>query len=290
MDVHCELDRDRILALDDPKIAALLDHHVVVHGGRPGLGHSPILPVGCHRRWRWPKAAGTARGLLLFIATQQQPWRQDRWRSVLTLILACCAIQSGIGLIQYFLLEPGDLLEFNKTEPTLWDLSAVNVMASFVATGLVLALYLFTAPARSCNHLTSGLALFQIFAAALLLVEIQSRTGQLAGVLGVMLLIPRLLSSGKPQTIVVLAMLALGLIAANLSREVVDQVNRPPSIYEDPGARTTIYAQSAEFREHGRWVLATALDQLAERARQAALPDTSSADSTHSITRTRDLF
>ena len=172
----------------------------------------------------------------------------------MTLILACCAIQSGIGLIQYFLLEPGNLLGFNKTVNRPYGtFQQVNVMASFVATGLVLALYLFTAPAHSCNRLTSGLALFQIFAAALLLVVIQSRTGQLAGVLGVMLLIPRLLSSGKPQTIVVLAMLAFGLIAANLSREVVDQVDRPPSI-EDPGARTTIYAQSADIiREH--WAL-----------------------------------
>ena len=220
---------------------------------------------------------GLLGGLLLFIATQQQPWRQDRWRSVLTLILACCAIQSGIGLIQYFLLEPGNLLGFNKTMNRPYGtFQQVNVMASFVATGLVLALYLFTAPARSCNHLTSGLALFQIFAAALLLVVIQSRTGQLAGVLGVMLLIPRLLSSGKPQTIVVLAMLALGLIAANLSREAVDQVDRPPSIYEDPGARTTIYAQSADIiREH--WALGAGYGRFEsawrnEHAKQATPP------------------
>ena len=220
---------------------------------------------------------GLLGGLLLFIAIQQQPWRQNRWRFILTLILACCAIQSGIGLIQYFLLEPGNLLGFNKTMNRPYGtFQQVNVMASFVATGLVLALYLFTAPARSCNRLTSGLALFQIFAAALLLVVIQSRTGQLAGVLGVMLLIPRLLSSGKPQTIVVLAMLTLGLIAANLSGEVKDQVNRHPSIYEDPGARTTIYAQSADIiKEH--WALGAGYGRFEsawrnEHAKQATPP------------------
>ena len=69
-----------------------------------------------------------------------------------------------------------------------------------------------------------------------------------------MLLIPRLLSSGRPQTIVVLVTLALGLLAANLSREVVDQVDRPLTIYRIQGARATIYAQSADVvGEH--WVV-----------------------------------
>ena len=234
---------------------------------------------------------GLLGGLLLFIAIQQQPWRQSRWRSVLTLILACCAIQSGIGLIQYFVLEPGNILGFNKTMNRPYGtFQQVNVMASFVATGLVLAIYLFTEPTRSRSRLTGALALFQIFAAGLLLVVIQSRTGQLAGLLGVMLLIPRLLNSGRPQTIVVLVMLALGFLAANLSREVVDQVDRPLTIYEDPGARTTIYAQSADvIGEH--WVLGAGYGRFEsawrnEHASQASPRATSLADSTHSITRT----
>ena len=220
---------------------------------------------------------GLLGGLLLFIAIQQQPWRQSRWRSVLTLILACCAIQSGVGLIQYFLLEPGNILGFNKAANRPYGtFQQVNVMASFVATGLVLAIYLFTAPTRSRSRLANALALFQIFAAGLLLVVIQSRTGQLAGVLGVMLLIPRLLSSGRPQTIVVLVTLALGFLAANLSREVVDQVDRPLTIYEDPGARTTIYAQSADvIGKH--WVLGAGYGRFEsawrnEHAEQASPP------------------
>ena len=234
---------------------------------------------------------GLLGGLLLFIAIQQQPWRQTQWRAVLMLILACCAIQSGVGLIQYFLLEPGNILGFNKAANRPYGtFQQVNVMASFVATGLVLAIYLFTAPTRSRSRLANALALFQIFAAGLLLVVIQSRTGQLAGLLGVVLLIPRLLSSGRPQTIVVLITLALGVLAANLSREVVDQVDRPPSIYEDPGARTTIFAQSADvIGKH--WVLGAGYGRFEsawrnEHAQQASPRATSLTDSTHSITRT----
>jgi len=220
---------------------------------------------------------GLLGGLLLFIAIQQQPWRQTQWRAVLMLILACCAIQSGVGLIQYFLLEPGNILGFNKAENRPYGtFQQVNVMASFVATGLVLAIYLFTAPTRSRSRLANALALFQIFAAGLLLVVIQSRTGQLAGLLGVVLLIPRLLSSGRPQTIVVLITLALGVLAANLSREVVNQVDRPPSIYEDPGVRTTIFAQSADvIGKH--WVLGAGYGRFEsawrnEHAQQASPP------------------
>ena len=44
-------------------MAALFHHHIVVHGGRPGLGHTRVLPLGCHRGWRWPKAARFARGI-----------------------------------------------------------------------------------------------------------------------------------------------------------------------------------------------------------------------------------
>ena len=54
----------------------------------------------------------------------------------------------------------------------------VNVMAGFVATGLILAIYLFTSPARSRNRLIDALAMTQIFAAGLLLVVIQSRIVQ----------------------------------------------------------------------------------------------------------------
>ena len=73
-----------------------------------------------------------------------------------------------------------------------------------------------------------------------------------------------------------LVTLALGFLAANLSREVVDQVDRPLTIYEDPGARTTIYAQSADvIGEH--WVLGAGYGRFEsawrnEHAQQASPP------------------
>ena len=220
---------------------------------------------------------GLLGGLLLFIAIQQQPWRQSRWRSVLTLILACCAIQSGVGLIQYFLLEPGNILGFNKAANRPYGtFQQVNVMASFVATGLVLAIYLFTAPTRSSNRWTRTLALFQIFAAGLLLVVIQSRTGQLAGLVGVMLLIPRLLSSGKPQTTIVLVTLTLGLLSGQFSSGKAIAGGKWERIPKGEEVRSTIYAQSADvIGEH--WVLGAGYGRFEsawrnEHAQQASPP------------------
>ena len=106
----------------------------------------------------------------------------------------------------------------------------VNVMASLMATGLLLSIYLLIGDKESRSPSIRWLAYFQVFASSLLLVVIQSRTGQLGALLGILLLLPVLLKSRLRIVFNITFLIGLGIILAFLSRTVVTQVERPLSV------------------------------------------------------------
>jgi O-antigen polymerase len=221
-------------------------------GGALLLALPQLYPIAVSPGGAGLRLLGLAGGVALFFALQQQPWRRRTWFALLELILICVALQAAVGLIQYFVLEPGSFLGFNKLENRPHGtFQQVNVMASFMATGLLLSVYLLIEDKESRSPLIRWLAYFQVFASALLLVVIQSRTGQLGALLGILLLLPALLKSRLRIVLNITVLIGLGITLAFLSRTVVTQVERPLSVYEDPGARTVIYEQSAELAISG---------------------------------------
>ena len=221
-------------------------------GGALLLALPQLYPIAVSPGGAGLRLLGLAGGVALFFALQQQPWRRRTWFALLELILICVALQAAVGLIQYFVLEPGNFLGFNKLENRPHGtFQQVNVMASFMATGLLLSVYLLIEDKASRSPSIGWLAYFQVFASALLLVVIQSRTGQLGALLGILLLLPVLFKSRLRITVYITLLIGLGITLAFLSRTVVTQVERPLSVYEDPGARTVIYEQSAELAISG---------------------------------------
>jgi len=221
-------------------------------GGALVLALPQLYPIAVSPGGAGLRLLGLAGGIALFFALQQQPWRHSTWLTLLKLILACIALQTVVGLIQYFVLEPGNILGFDKLANRPYGtFQQVNVMASFMATGLLLSIYLIMDDEASKSPSIRGLAYFQIFASSLLLVAIQSRTGQLGALCGILLLLPALLKSRLKIVFKITLLMTLGIILAFLSRTVVTQVERDLSIYEDPGVRTVIYEQSADLAISG---------------------------------------
>ncbi len=131
-----------------------------------------------------PRIAGLIAGLLLYTAVLQINWTSVHWRNVLILVLAGIAVESVLGLLQYFALEPGNYWGYDTLQNRPHgSFQQVNVMASFIATGFAISLYLILskderamAPAAKIGAVLAG---FMALSAPFLLVVIQSRTGQL---------------------------------------------------------------------------------------------------------------
>ncbi len=201
-----------------------------------------------------PRVMGLIGGLLLYTAVLQMQWTSSQWRLVLILILACVAVESVLGLIQYFVLEPGNYLGYDALgNRPQGSFQQVNVMASFIATGFAISLFLTVstgAPTRGQTaKLGAVLAGFVALSAPFLLVVIQSRTGQLGALAALLLLLPSLRGKapifGK-QLILWSFLAGSGLITGLGALNTVESAKRPPTIYEDPGARAIIYGQSFE--------------------------------------------
>ena len=198
-----------------------------------------------------PRVTALLAGVLLYTTLLQ--FQSNRvWQSLLYWMLVATSIQSGLGLVQYFSFGPDNPLGYdaisNRPNGTFQQ---VNVMASFVATGLAIGLHLICSqPGQTRPRLLTLLIGFTAFSAPLLLVVIQSRTGQLAGCAVLLLMAPTFIQhfqSLKPELAKLTLLFALGLSSGIISLTVIkaeDSAQRGGSIYEHPGARTVIYSQS----------------------------------------------
>ncbi|MDG1923915.1 MAG: pilin glycosylation ligase domain-containing protein [Pseudomonadales bacterium] len=144
-----------------------------------------------------PRVTALIAGLLLYTAILQFRVTSAIWQQLLPLILAAVVLQSVIGLVQYCVLEPGNLMGYHTAQNRPNGIfQQVNVMASFVATGLAISLFLGLMPQdKPVSRSVLALRLVMAFSGPLLLVVIQSRTGQLAGLAVLLLSLPLILKT-----------------------------------------------------------------------------------------------
>ncbi len=130
-----------------------------------------------------PRLLGLFAGLLfLFCLYQWQLVRASRDR-LLYLLLGAVAIEALLGLVQYYLLIPGNWLGYDTRANRPYGIfQQPNVMATFMATGLALGGWLELR--GNANPWLKGLRYGVSVAASLLLVALQSRVGQLGGLAG----------------------------------------------------------------------------------------------------------
>lgn len=185
-----------------------------------------------------PRLLGLFAGLLfLFCLYQWQLVRVSRDR-LLYLLLGSIAIESLLGLVQFYLLTPGNWLGYDTQANRPYGIfQQPNVMASFVATGLALAIWL----EQRCNTQLwlRGLRYGVILTTSLLLVVLQSRVGQLGGLLALLLLAPQLHRQHLLGRI--LGLVLLGVVVGLVSQYWMSGVNRGMNEYLSGGARSDIW-------------------------------------------------
>ena len=197
-----------------------------------------------------PRLLGLFAGLL-FLACLYQ-WRLDRQMRdrLLYLLLGAVAIEALLGLVQYYLLVPGNWIGYDtRTNRPYGIFQQPNVMASFMATGLALAIWLQMR--GHANHWLKGLRHGVILATALLLVVLQSRVGQLGGALALILLLPQL--HRERQLGRVLGLVGLGIAFGLASQYWMAGARRGLEIYQSGGMRSIYWPYAAKLIAEAPW-------------------------------------
>ncbi|MDM5066745.1 Wzy polymerase domain-containing protein [Aeromonas salmonicida] len=191
-----------------------------------------------------PRLLGLFTGLLfLFCLYQWQLARQAR-DQLLYLLLGAVAIEALLGLVQYYLLTPGNWLGYDTRANRPYGIfQQPNVMATFMATGLSLAIWLELR--GNANVWLRGLRYGVILAASVLLVVLQSRVGQLGGLLALVLLALQLLR--QHQLARILGLVALGVGLGLASQYGISGVKRGLEVYQSGGMRSVYWPYAARL-------------------------------------------
>lgn len=196
------------------------------------------------RDYAWPRLMGLAGGMLFLLSLYQ--WRHDvaQRRSLLWLVLGAVAIEMTLGLVQYYLLTPGNWLGYNTAINRPYGIfQQPNVMASLQATELALALWLWGE--GSTLRWQQWLNAYVIAGSCLLLVVLQSRVGQLGGVMALLLVMPWLKSQRRLRLPLLLA--GTGLLLGCISLYAGQGATRGLEIYQSGGMRSVYWPYALEL-------------------------------------------
>jgi len=186
-----------------------------------------------------PRLLGLAGGLLLLFCLYQFDELTKNPQQVLWWILIAVAIQACFGLVQYFILDVGDWGGYKPgiTRPHGSFLQP-NVMASFMATGIAICLYLSVASRKfSANRYQQTFCYFFFFITVFLVVILQSRTGHFTVFLAVVFISPYLYFKNKKQLAVNLLIIVLSIFIAAQSFEKSNIAKRGDESYQSEGTR-----------------------------------------------------
>ncbi|HEH9399352.1 TPA: O-antigen ligase C-terminal domain-containing protein [Aeromonas sobria] len=186
-----------------------------------------------------PRLLGLFAGLLFLFGLYQ--WRFNRLQRdrLLYLILIAIAMEAVLGLVQFYLLTPGNWIGYDtKANRPYGIFQQPNVMATFMATGIALAVWLELR--RESGRLLMALRYGVILSASLLLVVLQSRVGQLGGLLALFLLMPLLHRQHLLSRVLVLVILAVAI--GLLSQYWMAGAKRGLDIYQSGGVRADIWS------------------------------------------------
>ncbi|GAB6263253.1 PglL family O-oligosaccharyltransferase [Photobacterium sp. R1] len=192
-------------------------------------------------------------GWLFFIALQQFAFSQKQRQQILWLILKAAWLQTALAWYQFLWISPENAIGYNTDINRPYGIfQQPNVMASFLATGLILSAYLLArqpAYQRRWTLAQLGLLLTPVAIVPMLIV-LSSRTGWLAAVVGVLLILPYLTQfAARAKWRMWLLMVMMGLsLAWNLTSTL--QWSPQPGRVSLESARTVIYPQVTEMFLH----------------------------------------
>ncbi len=161
-----------------------------VSGFHKGLGLL-LLALWLPFAWSWNEASlialprmltVTAGAILLLGLAQLELTRRDWWWIGMA-IMTGALLETAFGYVQLYLLEPGNWLGYNPAPGRPYGIfQQTNVMASFLVTGLVVSAWLF---GEARHRLESSVTLLAPLLMPALILVIQSRTGWLAALIAV---------------------------------------------------------------------------------------------------------
>jgi O-antigen polymerase len=195
-----------------------------------------------------PRLLGLGGGLLLLFCLYQFEELKENPQQVLWWILIAVAIQACFGLVQYFFLETGDWGGYKEgiSRPH-GSFIQPNVMASFLATGIAICLYLGRSVQYShYNLIKKGLIYFTLFTSSFLIFNLHSRTGYLAIISATLLLTPYLFTINKKQFFKLLLPIFSALLISqiNIAGNSSDIFNKKVT---NITARSDIYSVTAKM-------------------------------------------
>ncbi|WP_041170275.1 PglL family O-oligosaccharyltransferase [Vibrio sp. EJY3] len=153
----------------------------------------PIFYPNANSHLAANKLIGLWSGLLFFVVLQQFHFSNKHRQRILWFIVLAVVIEAILGLTQYLYLKPGNPFGYNTVANRPYGIfQQPNVMASFLATGLVIASYLLARqPYKYDRKLSDVYLLYAVPVLTIpLIVVLASRTGWLASLFAVLLIIP----------------------------------------------------------------------------------------------------
>ncbi|EEX93386.1 hypothetical protein VIOR3934_01220 [Vibrio orientalis CIP 102891 = ATCC 33934] len=214
---------------------------VIYHNAAPSLSTGKLLAL-------WS-------GYLLFVILQQFRFSNKQKQRLLWFITIAVFIEALFGWAQFFVLEPGNIFGYNTVSNRPYGIfQQPNVMASFLATGLALSGYLLTRHPTKYQRKVSEVALLYLMPVATipLLIFLASRTGWLAGVLSVGLLLPYIYKFATKKRFFGWSLAVVAGIAIGLSTNM---------IASDP----SLASQRTNLESPRQYTFPQALDMLIEK-------------------------
>jgi O-antigen polymerase len=196
-----------------------------------------------------PRLLGLAGGLLLLFSLYQFDELKNNPQQILWWILIAVAVQASFGLVQYFILESGDWggYKLGISRPHGSFLQP-NVMASFMATGIAISLYLSAySKTFQLNKYRQVLCYLSLFSSTFLVVILQSRTGHLATFLVLIFIGIYSYRRNRKQFYVNSLIIITALCIALISFNNTDAFSRGEENYQKAGARPDTYLITAQM-------------------------------------------
>ncbi|WP_028863554.1 PglL family O-oligosaccharyltransferase [Psychromonas aquimarina] len=188
----------------------------------------------------YTRLIGLCAGFLLFVSLQQFQFKRIHIERLLLLIVLAGFIQSCYSLMQDYLLPAANIFGYDVGYGRPYGIfQQPNVLASFMATTLILAGYLLQLV--NCRKLQFFLLLTALLNMWVITVTM-SRTGYLGALIALLVFIPWAWQSNKKKLGAFIIAISLGLGFAMIKGEALD--TRNIDNLKEAGIRVTIYEHS----------------------------------------------
>ena len=190
-------------------------------------------------------------GLILFIVLQQFSLSNAHKQRLLWFIVLAVVIEAAFGYVQLFLLKPGNLFGYDTLINRPYGIfQQINLMVSFLATGIVISAYLLARQQRKYGEKISRVTLLYLIPliSTPIIVVLTSRTGWVITLISVLMITPYLFRFSTTKRFIgwvssLVAGVGLGLFIAYSSGH-IDHITGEENI---ASTRQTVLPQSIDM-------------------------------------------